>query len=173
MPQPIGRTATPSADPRQIEFVERMGRLLEVDGLSRIAGRLFGALLLASSEESLDDLAAHLNVSKASVSVNARLLEQRGLIELASRPGDRRDFYRMTPDLFRRSMEHRLAKWRSFHEALTAVRPSISRKESTVLTRLDELDAAYDHVLTATTDALDRWSQRAGDRPGALSTPGR
>ena len=100
MPQPIGRTATPSADPRQIEFVERMGRLLEVDGLSRIAGRLFGALLLASSEESLDDLAAHLNVSKASVSVNARLLEQRGLIELASRPGDRRDFYRMTPDLF-------------------------------------------------------------------------
>ena len=147
----------PASSPGGIEFIERMGRMLEAERLPRIAGRLFGALLLAPREVSLDDLAEDLGVSKASVSINARLLEERGLIERVSRPGDRRDFYEVTPDLFRRTMEQRLARWRAFHDALTAVRPA-ARREARVVRRLDELTDAYAHVLAAVAESIQEWS---------------
>ena len=63
---------------RTVDFIERMGLALESDGLPRIAGRIFGLLLVSEDARSLDDLAAELRVSKGSVSTNARLLEQRG-----------------------------------------------------------------------------------------------
>ena len=82
-------------DTRTAHFVERMGLALEADGLPRIAGRIFGLLLVSEEPRSLDELAAELRVSKASVSTNARLLEHRGVLEQVSRPADRRDYYRI------------------------------------------------------------------------------
>lgn len=76
-------------------FIERMGLLAEEDGLSRIGGRLLGYLLLHDGCCSLDDLAAALQVSKASVSTNARVLERLGMVERLGLPGDRRDYYRI------------------------------------------------------------------------------
>lgn len=78
-------------DTKTADFVERMGMALEADGLPRIAGRIFGLLLVSEDCRSLNELAAELHVSKASVSTNARLLEQRGVLERDSRPSDRRD----------------------------------------------------------------------------------
>lgn len=66
-------------DTATAHFVESMGLTLESDGLPRIAGRIFGWLLVSEEAQSLDDLAAELRVSKGSVSTNTRLLEQRGV----------------------------------------------------------------------------------------------
>ena len=68
-------------------------------------------LIISENESSLDDLAGSLGASKASVSVNTRMLEDKGLIERVSRPGDRRDYYRITSDPFVGTMEQRIAKW--------------------------------------------------------------
>jgi DNA-binding transcriptional regulator GbsR (MarR family) len=137
------------------QFIERLGLIMEADGLPRIAGRLFGLLLLTSEPLSLDQLAARLKVSKASISLDARLLRQRGVIDRVSVPGDRRDYYRVAPDLFRRNMEHRLARVRAFHEALTAVRPAIAGKNRSVDDRLEGLDHAYHQILGIMTAALE------------------
>src|SRR5947209_18891567 len=59
------RTVLPVTD--SDTFIERIGLTAESDGLSRIAGRLFGALLLDSEPRSLDELADQLGVSKASM----------------------------------------------------------------------------------------------------------
>ncbi len=67
-------------------FVERMGLMLEEDGMPRIAGRMFGYLLVHEGPFSLDELAERLQVSKASISTNARLLEQLGMLERISAP---------------------------------------------------------------------------------------
>ena len=141
-------------------FIERTGLILETDGLPRSDGRLFGMLLLSPDPLSLDDLAGRLQVSKASVSTNARLLEQRGVAERVSRPGDRRDYYQMAPDLFRRSMEQRLARWRAFSEALAAVRPAVAGRHPVVDSRLEDMDEAYHQVLNTVTAALDAWGRR-------------
>lgn len=137
------------------QFIERLGLIMEADGLPRIAGRLFGLLLLTSEPLSLDQLAARLKVSKASISLDARLLRQRGVIDRVSVPGDRRDYYRVAPDLFRRNMEHRLARVRAFHEALTAVRPAIAGKNRSVDDRLEDLDHSYHQMLAIMTTALE------------------
>lgn len=141
-------------------FVERLGVILETDGLPRIAGRLFGVLILSPEPLSLDELARRLGVSKASVSVDARLLEQRGVLERVSLPGDRKDYYAMAPDLFRRSLEQRLARWSAFHEALASVRPAVVGRHPVVDARLEEMDEAYHQMLKTITTALDTWTRR-------------
>jgi len=85
----------------KIDFVERMGRYLEADGVPRIGGRLWGFLLLTEEPQSLDDMARALHVSKTSVSTNARMLHQWGMIERVTKAGDRKDYYQAAPDQVR------------------------------------------------------------------------
>lgn len=98
-----------------LDFVDRMATLLEQDGLPRIGGQVFGLLMISERDLSLDEISEALEVSKASASINTRLLEQRGVIEKVNHRGDRRDFYRIVPDLFQRTMEQRLARWQRIH----------------------------------------------------------
>jgi len=151
-------------DLQTVQFVERMGLALEYDGLPRIAGRIFGLLLVSEDARSLDDLAAELRVSKASVSTNARMLEQRAVLERISRPGDRRDYYRVLPDLFSHTMAQRVARWQRFHEAIGAARTSLSIHSPEVLERLEQYQEAYAFMSQVITEALAQWQATRGDR---------
>ena len=144
-------------DRQTADFIDRMGLALESDGLPRIAGRIFGLLLVSEDCRSLDDLAAELRVSKASVSTNARLLEQRGVLERNSRPSDRRDYYRVPPELFAHTRAQRLASWQRFHDAIGAARTSLPIRSRRVLERLEEYDAAYAFMSQVIRDAMVRW----------------
>ena len=99
------------APSRAHPFVERLATALERDGFPRIAGRIYALLLISDEELTLDDIAQGLSASKASASANTRLLEEKGLVETLSRSGDRRNYYRISNDLFTRTMEQRLARW--------------------------------------------------------------
>ena len=139
------------------DFIERMGLALESDGLPRTAGRIFGLLLVSEDCRSLDQLATELRVSKGSVSTNARLLEQRGVLERNSRPSDRRDYYRVPPDLFTQTMAQRLERWGRFHEAIREARTSLPIRSRKVLHRLEEYQAAYDFMSEVIQEGLARW----------------
>lgn len=144
-------------DGQTAHFVETMGLALESDGLPRIAGRIFGLLLVSEEAHSLDDLAAELKVSKASVSTNARLLEDRGVLERVSRPADRRDYYQMPRDLFSHTMAQRVARWQRFHEAIGAARTSLPIRSPEVRERLEEYERAYAYMSRVIQEALGRW----------------
>ena len=105
--------ARPSPTDPAAAFVERMGRVTANEGVPRIAGRIFALLLVSEHEVSLDEIAARLGASKGSVSPDARFLEQRGLLELVRRPGDRRDYYRVAAPTGS-------AAWKGSHSNLTA-----------------------------------------------------
>jgi len=147
------------------DFIERMGLALESDGLPRIAGRIFGLLLVSEDCRSLDELAAELRVSKGSVSTNARLLEQRGVLERNSRPSDRRDYYRIPPHLFSQTMAQRLARWQRFHEAIRDARASLPIRSRKVLDRLEEYEAAYAFMSEVIQEGLARWRDEREHRP--------
>lgn len=138
-------------------FVEQIAVLLEEDGLPRVAGALFGLLLISPEARSLDELAALLGVSKASVSVNGRLLEQRGVVERAGRHGDRRDYYRVVDDVLERSLEQRMARMRRFQQAIAGACRGRETAHPVVRARLHEMSHAYDHLLHATARALSGW----------------
>jgi DNA-binding transcriptional regulator GbsR (MarR family) len=153
------------------DFIERMGLALESDGLPRIAGRIFGLLLVSEDCRSLDELAAELRVSKGSVSTNARLLEQRGVLERNSRPSDRRDYYRVPPDLFSQTMAQRLARWQRFHEAIGEARTSLPIRSRKVLHRLEEYQAAYDFMSEVIQEGLARWRDEREHRSAVAGLP--
>lgn len=142
------------------QFAERMGRLLEADGFPPIAGRIFGLLLLRDEACSLDEVSRALHVSKASVSTNARRLAAEGVIARVTRPGDRRDYYHVTPDLFGRMMTQRLSRWRTFTDALDEARRTVPRHSAAVRSRLAEYEAAYTYMSGAIETALARWPAR-------------
>lgn len=145
------------------QFVETMGLALEADGLPRIAGRIFGLLLVSEDALSLDEMAAELRVSKGSVSTNTRLLEQRGVLEQVSRPADRRDYYRVPQDLFSHTMAQRLDRWQRFHETIGAARTSLPIRSPEVRERLEEYEKAYAYMSQVIREALARW-QTGGER---------
>ena len=144
-------------DAQTATFIEGMGLVLEADGLPRIAGRIFGLLLVSEDALSLDDLACRLRVSKGSVSTNARLLEQRGTLERICRPADRRDYYRVPRDLFSHTMAQRLARWERFHQAIGAARTSLPIQSREVLDRLEEYEAASAFMSQVIGEAMARW----------------
>ncbi len=143
-----------------VEFVERMGQLGEHDGMSRIAGRIFGYMLLATEPVSLDDLAAGLAVSKASVSNDARRLAEIGLVELVTKPGDRRDYYRIAADSFAQSMRRRLARVRAFHAVLNGVRGLHEAVPPVVRERLEEFEAGTLEMTHVLEMSIARWQAR-------------
>lgn len=134
------------------DFVESMGLCWESEGLPRIAGRLFGFLILQSEPCSLDDLAAALGVSKASISTDSRRLEQLGLIARVGKPGDRRDYYVVDADAPIISLELRLRGLRRVERSLDPL--DLSSLPPVVQQRIQRFEHAHHRVVRALEDAL-------------------
>ena len=145
-------------------FIEGLGLISEEDGMPRIAGQIFGLLLLREGALSLDELAARLQVSKASASTNARLLDRMDVIERASRPGDRRDFYRITPDAPERSLDrvvHRMNRMLGLVDATLERLPDSKREQRERLESMRDWQAFLVQEIEA---LVERW-QRERMRP--------
>ena len=151
-------------DERVERFIERMGMHAEQEGFTRIGGRMFGYLLLQPDECSLDELAEALGVSKASISTDARRLEQFGLLQRTTRPGDRRDYYSISDDVFARSLENSMERMRRFHQLMQQAR-QLPLRSPDVRARLDDMDQAYDLALGSMADALARWTRTRSVAP--------
>ena len=120
-------------------FIEMMGRHFEEEGVPRIAGRLFGLLMLVERDSSLDELAETLNVSKGSVSSNARLLENWGVAERVTRPGDRRDYYRIAPDMSERLVSRQIERMQLFIQRLGQHREELGALSELAGERFDDV----------------------------------
>lgn len=75
-------------------FVEEMGRFLGSIGMTPMAGRMWGYLLICDPpEQTAAQIAEALQASRGSVSGTARLLAGPGLIRRTTRRGDRREYF--------------------------------------------------------------------------------
>jgi DNA-binding transcriptional regulator GbsR (MarR family) len=136
-------------------FIERMGLLMEQDGLPRIAGRIYALMLVSPDACSLDDIAESLGVSKASVSNDARMLERFGLIERVSRPGDRRDYYQVHATSLERTLSVRLERMHQMDHLLEHA-AQLPIKHAAVRQRLADHRSAYGVVVAAMQQLLDQ-----------------
>lgn len=148
-------------------FVEKMGLLFEADGMPRIAGRIFGELLLAEEPLCLDALAERLRMSKASASTNARLLERLGALERAAVPGDRRDFYRVAAEMPERMLAIRLER---VEKLRTLVAEGVCAAPSPeICERLREIEAFHEAVLDTLGDMLEERRSADSERTRAVA----
>ena len=85
--------------PAQSAFIEEMGQFLGGYGMTPMAGRMWGWLLLCEPpEQTAADIAEALQASRGSVSGTARILTQAGFIRRTTRRGDRREYFSSPPD---------------------------------------------------------------------------
>lgn len=143
-----------------MEFVEQMGEYFESSGLTRLAGRLLGWLLVCDPErQSSEELATALAASSGGISTTARMLIQFGFIERLAVAGDRRTFYRLRPNAFAAGERERLRTMADLQnladtglKALGGAPPERSRR----LHEMRDLLAYMEKVLAG---ALGRYGQ--------------
>lgn len=149
-------------------FIEGMGLALEEDRLPRIAGRLVGLLILSPQPLRFDHLAERLRVSRGSISTNTRLLENMGVIERVTRPGDRRDYFQINeqPSLLQRVVDRFRDRQAMAEEMKQALLPGADRGK-VVVDRLDGLIRFYGILADSLRTVLNTMEGRDGNsRPG-------
>src|SRR6476659_1392112 len=99
--EPSSAKLNPVLSAANQSMLEGLGQLSDYFGYNRVMGKMYGALLLSPVPTSLDDLMNHLDISKASVSMNMRTLENMGIAREVWVRGDRRKYYEAEPDFWK------------------------------------------------------------------------
>ena len=108
-------------DSALLDFVERMGGSFESVGLTRLAGRMLGWLLICDPpHQSSDQLAVALRASSGGVSTTARQLIQYGFVERFGVPSDRRAFFRLRRHAFEASFAQSIESASTMHRLALA-----------------------------------------------------
>jgi DNA-binding transcriptional regulator GbsR (MarR family) len=131
----------------EIHFIEDIGLYFEQMGLPRMAGRILGALLISDPPaQSITDLGVRLNASKSSISIMARLLVERGLIERVASPVPRRDYYRFKPGGWITYMKQWLGLMSGLHQITERGMKLMSDKPNPLKERLQEAHDLFSSV---------------------------
>jgi DNA-binding transcriptional regulator GbsR (MarR family) len=150
------------------QFVERMGLICEKEGMARSAGRIFALLLVSDRPYSLDELADELQVSKASVSTNARMLESLGFIERVSSLGDRRDYYQVEHDPWERMLRVAQTRWRDMVAVFAEAQLKLPAERAAGRDRMRDAERFHRLLLEGSEGLLEDWrGLRDAPAPGA------
>lgn len=85
--------------PGESDFVEEMGQVLASYGMTPMAGRMWGWLLICDPpEQTAADIAEALNASRGAISGTARILAGAGFIRRTTHRGDRREWFNAQPE---------------------------------------------------------------------------
>lgn len=140
-------------------FVERFALLLVESGLPRMPARVFGSLLVAEDgKRTAADLAEHLSVSPAAISGAVRYLAQVGLVVRARDPGERRDHYEVTEDIWYEAYANRdkqLEQW----STLMSDGVSVLGLDTKAGARLDQSRQFFDFLREEIPNMLRRWRE--------------
>lgn len=162
-------TGTPPLSKGIREFIENMGLYYEQFDLPRIGGRILGLLTVSGRPLSLDDMAAALQVSRASISTNVRQAVLLGMAEQVSLPGDRRDYYRFRDDAWEHSLDIQteaiVPLKRMAEQGLAALEPDDALDRS----RLEDLADFCDFLLGEFRPLTARWRAHRAARHARLA----
>jgi len=144
----------------EMQFVEEAGMAFEETGLPRMAGRIFGWLLIADPpHQSPDQLATALLASKGSISSITRLLIQTGLIERLSLPGVRHDYFRVSENACRKMVGHGIEDEIRMMHRLACHGLEVLGNEKRTLKWLKEMKAWYGFLERELPALLKRWEK--------------
>ena len=140
-------------------FVEEVGVVFEQTGLPRMAGRIFGWLLIADPPyQSPAELAEVLMASKGSISTMTRMLIQIELVERFVIPGVRHDYFRLRPDALQRTIRHGLEDEVKMFRQLAEQGLELMKNEASVRQQwLEEMRDRYAFLEKEFPALIERW----------------
>ena len=147
-------------DEERASYAEDFGLLFEGFGLPRMVGRVLGTLLISDPPDlSAEELAEALQASRGSISSATRTLITLGLVQRRTKPGERRDYFRMKPDAWNELMRHEmesLARFRRMAERGLELASSDSLEAQRNLEEMREFYIYWEKELPA---LLERWEE--------------
>ncbi|HDZ73763.1 MAG TPA: MarR family transcriptional regulator [Aurantimonas coralicida] len=141
-------------------FIDQMGTHMETEGLPRIAGRLFGLMILELEPISFGDLAHRLGVSRGSISTNSRLIEAKGLIERVSMEGERQDFFRLAEQPYVNMMRGVAARMGETLKSIAEARASLPSNATREDARLQEAEHFFETAVASLADLTTKLCAR-------------
>lgn len=82
---------------KKLQYIEEAGMAFELFGMTRMAGRILGYLIVCDKESvSFNEIMDALKASKGSISGTTKQLIAIGFVEPVSLPGDRKTYYRIS-----------------------------------------------------------------------------
>jgi len=142
------------------QFIEDIGIHFEEMGLPRMAGRIFGCLLVCEPQhQSSEQLTNIVGASKGSVSTMTRLLIQSGVVERMGLPGRRDTYYRIKPGSWSELMRARISHVTRLRELADRGLTLLADREPKFRQRLQELRDFYAFLEQEMPALLDRYDQ--------------
>jgi DNA-binding transcriptional regulator GbsR (MarR family) len=136
----------PSEHPAVQEFLERFSAMMEPEGLPRPAGRMLGLFFAEGGEQTAEELARRLRISRSNVSTTVRLLESLGVVERTRRPGERHDRFRLYADPFVPMLRASVLRAARMRDMVTACRGELPAALQEASDRLGTLEAFFGHA---------------------------
>lgn len=100
-----------------LEWVEQLATFLARDGVSPIAARCLGWLMVCDPpEQSAQQIGEAINASRGSMTTNLRLLTAMGFTSHRTRPGDRTTYYRVDDHAWDTVVRRQIASLAAFRE---------------------------------------------------------
>jgi DNA-binding transcriptional regulator GbsR (MarR family) len=146
-------------------FVEEMGHALASYGMTPMAGRMWGWLLICEPpEQTASDLAVALEASRGAISGTARLLASAGMISRGTRRGDRREYFSAPPEALDSFLANAARVYRHLREIADRGLASVADRPPASRARLQEMRDVLAFVEREVPVVIDRFLQeRAGD----------
>lgn len=144
--------------PELLAYIEEIGLYHEQQGVSRIAGRILGLLMVTEGTLSAEQIASALQVSLGSVSTNIRLLLRSGHVEKKSITGDRVTYYIYSENALERELLASIERVLSLKKTLEkGAQIQTVSDNGTVSQRFVDLEKGIEYYLESLNELLNRW----------------
>jgi DNA-binding transcriptional regulator GbsR (MarR family) len=159
-----------SLNAQMLKFIENIALYYENYGIARIAGRIFGLLLVTTTPLSAEQIGDLLDASLSSVSTNARALIANGWVEKITFPGDRTTYYRFSPDAWQNVMERRKQSFAPLKAIAEQMKASLS-PDDPARQQLEDMSAWTDLLMEHYDTLISAWKARHSENKTGNSKP--
>lgn len=136
-------------------------------GLNPLMGRIVGLLIISEEPQSLDDIVEKLEMSKGPISQICRRLKERDLIEKVWIPGDRKDYYKATGNIFSKAYENQVNKMQQNIEIaekyLSIAESGDSKRADFVEKQMRKMKSFYELMDEHNETFLEAWEQKRSE----------
>jgi DNA-binding transcriptional regulator GbsR (MarR family) len=147
-------------DAEMKQFIEDVGILYGDMGLPRMAGRIFGWLLLCEPpHQSAEQLATIVAASKGSISSMTRLLIQMGMVEKVGIPRSRGTYYRIRSGSWLELIRNNLTNMTAMRKLADKGLKLMAGRDSGSRRRLQELRDFHAFLEREIPSLVDRYQQ--------------
>jgi DNA-binding transcriptional regulator GbsR (MarR family) len=152
--------------PGESDFVEEMGQFLASLGMTPMAGRMWGWLLICEPpEQTAAEIAEALHASRGAISGTARLLATSGLVKRSTRSGDRREYFSAPPEGLDMLLNNAAGIYRQMRSIATRGLAAIADRPVESRARLQEFHDVLAFVEREVPDVIGKFLRERDRRP--------